>query len=597
MNGKTHAAAIPPVSQVQQSNAPTRPHTMPEHTSQHVLRDPRASSPTEIRNLQRTIGNHAVQRLLARTARPAVIQPKQDISLQASTGTPVEQGAEPALPKENTTGLPDRLKEGVEKLSGLSLDDVHVHSNSSQPAQIQALAYAQGTEISVGPGQEQHLAHEAWHVVQQKQGRVKPTMHVQGAAINDDLGLENEANVMGARASQQRESGIQREEIGAQCPSSLIPSPPPLRDGPIQRLEITTSDGAKLDTKNRQDFAHAVTVYMTSKNEKMLFEIYGAIKTQKSFQDHEAIAASVVKQALVQLEEPSKLMNPLGNLPKDQWWKLFIDRKKQPIGEENGALLFDQQSSPGFYHGMMTLFEHVLAPIIPGKLEPITSKEYDAYHGVIRENVLNKGAKIKGWQKGNVSFPMTEKGASPSLEAIQELFDEGRLGLGESIEQLRSGQYPKEISGADKAILDMAVELMGERTPEDFPSAFDFMDNGFFISSYSTKKTAPGRADAIFKEYDQEQAEARKMEEKDERLPAIVRAIRALHVGHFFEDANGRLNILVLLNKFLLEEGFSPVILEDPAVFGGSMSIRQLVTEVHKGMQNFHQASGKTQEK
>jgi hypothetical protein len=25
------------------------------------------------------------------------------------------------------------------------------------------------------PGQEQHLPHEAWHVVQQKQGRVKPT--------------------------------------------------------------------------------------------------------------------------------------------------------------------------------------------------------------------------------------------------------------------------------------------------------------------------------------------------------------------------------------------------------------------------------------
>lgn len=28
----------------------------------------------------------------------------------------------------------------------------------------------EGAEIHVGPGQEQHLAHEAWHVTQQKAG-------------------------------------------------------------------------------------------------------------------------------------------------------------------------------------------------------------------------------------------------------------------------------------------------------------------------------------------------------------------------------------------------------------------------------------------
>lgn len=97
--------------------------------------------------------------------------------------------------KKNMTGLPDTLKAGVERLSGLSLDDVHVHYNSSKPAQVQALAYTQGTEIHVGPGQERHLAHEAWHVVQQKQGRVKPTLQAKGVKINDDDGLEREADV------------------------------------------------------------------------------------------------------------------------------------------------------------------------------------------------------------------------------------------------------------------------------------------------------------------------------------------------------------------------------------------------------------------
>src|ERR1700730_4412781 len=102
--------------------------------------------------------------------------------------------------KPNPTALPDRLKAGVEQLSGLAMDDVRVHYNSSKPATVQAHAYAQGTEIHLGPGQEQHLPHEAWHVVQQKQGRVKPTLQMKGMAINDDAGMEREADVMGARA-------------------------------------------------------------------------------------------------------------------------------------------------------------------------------------------------------------------------------------------------------------------------------------------------------------------------------------------------------------------------------------------------------------
>ncbi len=110
----------------------------------------------------------------------------------------------PILPpaKKNTTGLPDTLKAGVEHLSGIPMDDVHVHYHSSKPAQVQALAYTQGTEIHVAPDQEKHLAHEAWHVVQQKQGRVTPTLQAKGVAINDEEELEGEADVMGKKALQ-----------------------------------------------------------------------------------------------------------------------------------------------------------------------------------------------------------------------------------------------------------------------------------------------------------------------------------------------------------------------------------------------------------
>jgi hypothetical protein len=82
---------------------------------------------------------------------------------------------------------------------------LRVHYNSPRPAELGALAYTQGTEIHVGPGQERHLPHEAWHVVQQRQGRVKPTMQMMGGVkVNDDQALEQEADQAGAIASQRK---------------------------------------------------------------------------------------------------------------------------------------------------------------------------------------------------------------------------------------------------------------------------------------------------------------------------------------------------------------------------------------------------------
>lgn len=106
-----------------------------------------------------------------------------------------------SIQKKNNTGLPVNLKSGIENLSGYSMDDVKVHYNSDKPAQLQAHAYAQGTDIHLASGQEKHLPHEAWHVVQQKQGRVQPTIQLK-SKININEGLEKEADVMGEKATQ-----------------------------------------------------------------------------------------------------------------------------------------------------------------------------------------------------------------------------------------------------------------------------------------------------------------------------------------------------------------------------------------------------------
>lgn len=93
------------------------------------------------------------------------------------------------MEKSSPTGLPESLKSEIESLSGMQqLDHVAVHYNSRKPAQLNAHAYAQGSQIHIAPGQESTLPHEAWHLVQQKQGRVSPTFQAPG-----DVGTDEEA--------------------------------------------------------------------------------------------------------------------------------------------------------------------------------------------------------------------------------------------------------------------------------------------------------------------------------------------------------------------------------------------------------------------
>lgn len=112
-----------------------------------------------------------------------------------------EQQKDPAKLKDYSS-IPPPLKTGLEALSGMDLSKVRVHINSSKPAIHNALAYTQGDNIHLSPGQEKQLPHEGWHVVQQMQGRVQPTTHTNRGLLNDDTSLEQEADVMGIRAMQ-----------------------------------------------------------------------------------------------------------------------------------------------------------------------------------------------------------------------------------------------------------------------------------------------------------------------------------------------------------------------------------------------------------
>ncbi|MCL1126109.1 eCIS core domain-containing protein [Shewanella surugensis] len=96
--------------------------------------------------------------------------------------------------------LPSGLKAAMEAITGVNLQRVRVHYNSTMPAKVQAHAYAQGLDIYLAPGQEHHLPHELGHVVQQLNGMVKPTRTINGVEINDDERLEQHATLLGQQA-------------------------------------------------------------------------------------------------------------------------------------------------------------------------------------------------------------------------------------------------------------------------------------------------------------------------------------------------------------------------------------------------------------
>jgi uncharacterized protein DUF4157 len=179
-------------------------------------------------------GKFITQLAEATEEEPLQRRPIAPVQRKANSGaavTPLTGHTAPVQKKANNTGMPDNLKSGMEQLGGFDMSDVKVHYNSPKPAQLQAHAYAQGTDIHVAPGQEQHLPHEAWHVVQQKQGRVKATLQMRkqgespdfsgktGVPVNDDAGLEHEADVMGQRSLQSSGHDVAPAKLG---PSAMI---------------------------------------------------------------------------------------------------------------------------------------------------------------------------------------------------------------------------------------------------------------------------------------------------------------------------------------------------------------------------------------
>ncbi|WP_343706910.1 DUF4157 domain-containing protein [Flavobacterium sp.] len=270
--------------------------------------------------------------------------------------------------KANNTGIPDNLKSGIENLSGHSMDDVNVHYNSNKPKQLNAHAYAQGTDIHLASGQEKHLPHEAWHVVQQKQGRVKPTLQMKEVNVNDDKALEKEADVMGAKALQMKPKEYENNVIN----HSIIQKKSNYMQ-PIQRIveingktysskldvallyrDITNKTGASLSTSE----LILLRSWVKAPGPRSIFGFRLSSGLHKNYQDYEelvmALKGDVGSQKNLKKETDLALKIPDNKKIKDRMNTLakkiftYIEREKGNFDKKHGGNRFWEEASTSY---------------------------------------------------------------------------------------------------------------------------------------------------------------------------------------------------------------------------------------------------------
>jgi hypothetical protein len=149
--------------------------------------------------LQRKLRDRMLQRKAADTANDG-----QATLAAGAAQAPTSGGAK----------LPDALSAQMGTSMGADFSAVRVHEGE-HVREVGAQAYASGNDLHFAPGEYQPesasgrelIGHELAHVQQQQQGRVSATTQARGVAVNDDGGLEREADERGAKAARGEPAG------------------------------------------------------------------------------------------------------------------------------------------------------------------------------------------------------------------------------------------------------------------------------------------------------------------------------------------------------------------------------------------------------
>ncbi len=296
----------------------------------------------------------------------------------------------------------------------------------------------------------------------------------------------------------------------------------------------------------------------------------------------------------------------LSDLPRGQWWKLYIDVSMHEEAQKlnDPGSFFDQDQSPGYQQSMINLFEKVLVPAKNGNQKCINYNDYNKLHEIATryidnniENVMNKPSGIgeNGNRFGHYGLePIEGLEIQERLKALKEMGAEYINGL----------PLFQNWQSLEEDFLEQITQKIAQSPPQAITIGWvrhDYTQTQLYNPSYGAKpgltimlpayreEEGPRHVNTILESY--YQGRERPNQSEYQRLREIAKTVRTLHVMHPKADGNGRTHIFGLMNKWLIEEGFTPAILPNgPEVFGGLKTLDGLVEDMLDGMHLFVEA-------
>ncbi|MCV7028533.1 hypothetical protein, partial [Mycobacterium sherrisii] len=246
----------------------------------------------------------------------------------------------------------------------------------------------------------------------------------------------------------------------------------------------------------------------------------------------------------------------------EHWWRLYIDPQHHAaaLRRDDPGSFYDDDKSPGFQANMQRAFEMFLND--PERVEQrVDWAEYSEMHWEATRGMSGGDFEIADVEDHPIFHPIV--GERPATDLLTE-----QVGGRPLVAMAPAGvdRYDPLPAGAGEDALVTISSSWGD-VPVIRPELVEYQ--------------VPRMVDAAFDDYYDDIAAA---QTEGDRLRAIGRVVRNLHVMHPHNDGNGRLNINLLLPRLLLANGFSPVITHSMAdLFSGGFSRDQIATALRWG--------------
>lgn len=267
-------------------------------------------------------------------------------------------------------------------------------------------------------------------------------------------------------------------------------------------------------------------------------------------------------------------------LPKTEQWRFFIDGYRH----NEGRLAFDVREK-GYMKAMEAAFTRMLATVEkPLSSQIIIDLHRHALTGVENTDNVHLDT-FRDGNPGDFGLVSNEDTLKPllgnaSLLGVTEFMNSGVLD--EMIVNSRGLTVPRF------EIMVNGKDILRSGTPAEVHEAIKGGGARLYVARES-ESVIHARVDKTLKTYHTEMQNA---VTSDSKLNAIIKMVSTLERDHIFTDGNARTLVMLVLNRELVKNGFTPVILENPNRFD-LFSIAELKNEVSAGMQMFWKHANK----